>query len=82
MKKLRWALALMLAVTAVTASACSITSPKKSSSSLKLPLAQFTSPFVLILIAAGGLSLFLHDSIGGLLIAGIAVASGLLGFFK
>ena len=49
---------------------------------MKLLLAQFASPIVLILLLAAVLSIFLHDSTDALIILAIVVASGLLGFWQ
>jgi Mg2+-importing ATPase len=54
--------------------------PKKRSDAPALLLAQFKSPVVLILIFAGGLSLFLGDSVNALIILVIILVSSLLGF--
>jgi P-type Mg2+ transporter len=56
--------------------------PPKRSDALKLLLAQFKSPIILILIFAAGLSFFLHDSADALIILIIVLASGLLGFWQ
>jgi Mg2+-importing ATPase len=47
-----------------------------------LLLAQFKSPIILILLCAAGLSLFLHDPTDALIIIGIVLVSGLLGFWQ
>jgi Mg2+-importing ATPase len=47
-----------------------------------LLLRQFTSPIVLILIAAALLSWWLHDPTDGLIILAIVLASGVLGFWQ
>jgi Mg2+-importing ATPase len=47
-----------------------------------LLLAQFKSPIILILLFAAGLSLFLRDPTDSLIIIGIVLVSGLLGFWQ
>jgi Mg2+-importing ATPase len=47
-----------------------------------LLLGQFKSPLILILLFAAGLSFFLHDSADALIILGIVLASGVLGFWQ
>ncbi|MCX7683072.1 MAG: magnesium-translocating P-type ATPase [Anaerolineae bacterium] len=47
-----------------------------------LLLRQFTSPIILILIAATGLSFALHDPTDGVIILSIVLVSGLLGFWQ
>ena len=59
-----------------------VVSPKKKRGDLRLLLAQFKSPIVLILIAAAVLSLFLQDRTGALIILVIVFVSGLLGFWQ
>src|SRR6266511_2586827 len=49
---------------------------------LRLLLAQFTSPIVLILVAATVLSMALGDAVDGLVILVIIAASGALGFWQ
>ena len=49
---------------------------------LSLLLAQFKSPITLILIGAAGLSFFLHDPTDAVIILGIVLVSGLLGFWQ
>jgi Mg2+-importing ATPase len=49
---------------------------------LALLLAQFRSPILLILLGAGALSLYLGDATDALIILGIVLASGLLGFWQ
>lgn len=56
--------------------------PQKRSDALKLLLAQFKSPIILILIFAAGLSFVLRDSADALIILVIVLASGLLGFWQ
>jgi Mg2+-importing ATPase len=56
--------------------------PKQRTDDLKLLLAQFKSPLILILFFAAGLSFFLHDSVDASIILAIVLASGLLGFWQ
>lgn len=49
---------------------------------LRLFLAQFKSPIILILLIAAGLSLFLHDTTDALIILAIVGISGFLGFWQ
>lgn len=49
---------------------------------LKLILAQFKSPIILILIFAAGLSFFLDDKTDAIIILSIVAISGLLGFWQ
>ena len=56
--------------------------PQHRSSGLLLLLGQFNSPIILILLFATGLSFFLHDTVNALIILGIVLASGLLGFWQ
>ena len=56
--------------------------PRKRSNRLSLLLGQFKSPIVLILLFATALSFFLHDPVNALIILGIVLASGLLGFWQ
>src|SRR4030042_3716702 len=56
--------------------------PKKKSDALTLLLAQFKSPIILILIFAAGLSLFLRNPIEAVIILGIVLVSGFLGFWQ
>jgi Mg2+-importing ATPase len=49
---------------------------------LRLLLAQFTSPIILILVAATAVSMVLGDLLDGAIILAIIVASGLLGFWQ
>ncbi len=53
-----------------------------SSSTLHLLVAQFQNPLILILLAAAGLSFFLHDQVGALIIFSIVLISGFLGFWQ
>jgi Mg2+-importing ATPase len=48
----------------------------------RLLLAQFESPIILILLFATGLSFFVRDHVGALIILGIILISGLLGFWQ
>jgi Mg2+-importing ATPase len=57
-------------------------SPEKASGALGLFLNQFKSPIVLILIFASVLSFLLHDPTDALIIMGIVLLSGLLGFWQ
>src|SRR5512135_1747494 len=59
-----------------------ILKPPKRSDPLALLLAQFTSPIILILFFATGLSFFLHDSVDAFIILSIVLVSGLLGFWQ
>ena len=56
--------------------------PHKKSDALTLLFGQFKSPIILILIFAAGLSLFLGDRIDALIILGIVLVSGFLGFWQ
>jgi P-type Mg2+ transporter len=56
--------------------------PRKRSGELVLLLGQFKSPLILILLFAAGLSFFLHDPADALIILGIILASGVLGFWQ
>lgn len=55
---------------------------RKSSSALKLLLAQFKSPLIIILLLAAVLSLFLGETVDAIIIVGIVLLSGLLGFWQ
>lgn len=55
---------------------------RSHSSMGRLLLAQFQSPIILILLFATGLSFFVHDHVGALIILSIVVISGLLGFWQ
>ncbi|MCY7389967.1 MAG: magnesium-translocating P-type ATPase, partial [Leptolyngbyaceae cyanobacterium CAN_BIN12] len=55
---------------------------KRQSNTLTLLLSQFKSPIILILMAAAILSGFLGDIIDTVLILGIVLISGLLGFWQ
>ncbi|HZD13075.1 MAG TPA: magnesium-translocating P-type ATPase, partial [Candidatus Binatus sp.] len=59
-----------------------ILKPKKRSDAATLLLAQYKSPIILILIFAGGLSLFLGDSLNAVIILVIILVSSLLGFWQ
>ena len=54
--------------------------PRKRSDALSLLIGQFKSPIILILFFATGLSLFLSDIAGAVIILSIVLVSGLLGF--
>ncbi len=56
--------------------------PPKQTRTLSLLLSQFTSPIILILLVAAGLSFFLRDPTDTLIILIIILASGLLGFWQ
>lgn len=56
--------------------------PLSRSGAWALLLAQFTSPIILILLAATLLSFFLHDPINAVIILVIVLISGLLGFWQ
>ncbi|MCL5986279.1 MAG: magnesium-translocating P-type ATPase [Actinobacteria bacterium] len=56
--------------------------PKRKSHWLILLVSQFRSPVILILIFAAGLSVFLRDVTDALIIWGIVLVSGLLGFWQ
>ena len=56
--------------------------PRKKSTSTLLFFAQFKSPIILILIFAAALAMALHDTTNGLIILGIVLVSGLLGFIQ
>lgn len=56
--------------------------PKKQSSVLRLLLAQFESPIILILLFAAGLSFFLQDPTDAIIILIIVLVSGLLSFWQ
>src|SRR5512136_1004871 len=56
--------------------------PKKRTDELALLLAQFSSPLILILLLAAGLSFFLHDPVDASIILALVLASGLLGFWQ
>jgi Mg2+-importing ATPase len=55
---------------------------RKSSSALKLLLAQFKSPLIIILLLAAVLSFFLGETVDAMIIVGIVLLSGLLGFWQ
>jgi P-type Mg2+ transporter len=56
--------------------------PKKKSNIITLLMGQFKSPLILLLLGAAILAFFLHDPIDGLIILGIVIISGLLGFWQ
>jgi P-type Mg2+ transporter len=55
---------------------------RRRTDSLTLLLAQFKSPLILILLFAAGLSLFVHDRSGAVIIFTIVLLSGMLGFWQ
>jgi P-type Mg2+ transporter len=55
---------------------------ERSHSTVKLLITQFSSPIILILIAAALVSIFLHDITNTVIILTIVFISGLLGFFQ
>ena len=55
---------------------------RKRTGEVGLLLSQFKSPLILILLFAAGLSFFLHDPADALIILGIVLASGVLGFWQ
>jgi P-type Mg2+ transporter len=55
---------------------------KKRTDSFTILAGQFSSPIVLLLVAAAVISLFLHDSTDAAIILTIVFASGLLGFWQ
>lgn len=55
---------------------------QKRSGAFSLLIAQYKSPIILILLLAAGLSVFLHDRTDALIIMGIVLISGLLGFWQ
>jgi Mg2+-importing ATPase len=56
--------------------------PKKQATTLTLLLNQFTSPIILILVFAAGLSFFLQDPQDTIIILVIVLVSGLLSFWQ
>jgi Mg2+-importing ATPase len=56
--------------------------PARRSDALTLFFGQFKSPIILILIFAAGLSFVLQDSVDALIILGIVLVSGLLGYWQ
>ena len=56
--------------------------PKKRTDTFTLLLGQFSSPIVLMLVGAAGISIFLRDHVDALIILAIVLASGLLGFWQ
>jgi len=56
--------------------------PQKRSGTFALLVNQFKSPIILILLAATGLSLFLHNLVDASIILTIVIISGLLGFWQ
>lgn len=59
-----------------------IISAPRYSSDLRIFVSQFKSPIILILIFASLLSFFLHDAPDALIILGIVLISGFLGFWQ
>lgn len=55
---------------------------KRKTGAFALLLSQFSSPIVLILLCAAGLSYFLGEPINSIIILAIVLASGLLGFWQ
>ncbi len=55
---------------------------EEKESKLRVFIRQFTSPFVLILLTAGFIALFLGDLKDALVVYGIVLANGLLGFYQ
>lgn len=55
---------------------------KKEYKALKIILSQFTSFLIIILIIAGTVSLFLHETIDGLAIFGIVIINAIIGFIQ
>lgn len=55
---------------------------EEEESKFKLFVRQFTSPFILILIAAGFLALYLGDLKDSLVVFGIIAVNGLIGFYQ
>ena len=56
--------------------------PRRRSHEITLLVAQFKSPLILILLAAAGLSFFVHDPADALIILTIVLVSGVLGFWQ
>ncbi len=55
---------------------------EEKESKLKVFTRQFTSPFILILIAAGVLAFFLGDAKDAAIVYGIVIVNGLIGFYQ
>ncbi len=55
---------------------------KKEFTALKIFLSQFTSLFVIILIVAGGISVFLREYVDGIAIFAIVVINSIIGFIQ
>jgi len=55
---------------------------RKRSSALRLLLSQFKSPLIIILLLAAVLSFFLSETVDAMIIMGIVLLSGLLGFWQ
>jgi Mg2+-importing ATPase len=66
----------------LTVAAAGARRPRPRSQESRLLLAQFTSPLILILLAAAGLSFFLHNPVDALIILTIVLVSGALGFWQ
>ena len=56
--------------------------PPKRSTAVVLFLRQFSNPLILILLAAAILSFALHEHTDGLIITGIVLLSGVMGFWR
>jgi Ca2+-transporting ATPase len=55
---------------------------EKEESKLKIFLRQFTSPFIIILMVAGLLAFFLGDLKDGLVVYGLLLINGFIGFYQ
>ncbi|MBI4232592.1 HAD-IC family P-type ATPase, partial [Candidatus Peregrinibacteria bacterium] len=55
---------------------------KKEYTALKILFSQFTSFLIIILIIAGSISIFLHETIDGLAIFGIVIVNAIIGFIQ
>jgi Mg2+-importing ATPase len=55
---------------------------RKRSNALRLLLAQFKSPLIIILLLAAILSFFLSETVDAMIIVGIVLLSGMLGFWQ
>jgi len=66
----------------LTSHGSNLLKPKKKSNIITLLVGQFKSPLILILVGAAILAFFLHDPTDGLIILGIVIISGLLGFWQ
>jgi len=56
--------------------------PEEQESKLQIFIRQFTNPFIIILIAAGGLALFLGDLKDAIVVFGLVLVNGLIGFYQ